>query len=304
MTTIRWVLIFMFVAGLAWAKEAQGKTEIAFDAKTEVSARKQLTLGDVAKVQGGSEALLRDLASRPLENGDIVTLRQALREFKMESAEVQGAQIHMPGDFEIKKVNGYSSEEFRRKLMNKVSAACNDCTFEVQSVRDQNVQLAADWKMTGADVKPVGSQLITLESESTGRTGWIPVNMKVRRPAMVVKRTIPLGQRLTMDDVEARETDVSFAKDLPLAAADVDGRLATRHLSAGTALFPNDVKQEEAVKRGQQVKLLTGTDEFEVTLNAVAEENGRIGDTVKVKNPDGGKLLSAVVTGSAQVRLR
>lgn len=301
--TIRWLSSALLVL-CGTANAGIERLEISVDSKIEVSPRSRFTLADLVHLRGGDESIMKVLESRTLESLDSKAFRKALREMKSEDARFEAAVFRIPEDVLVRKTSGYSGEEFRRKLMNRLSAACSDCSYEIQTLRDQGVEIPGDWKFGGADIRPAGSLLVTLVSESSGRTAWIPVTLKIRRTALVLKRTIPAGQRVLAEDFEARLVDASFAKEAPAPAEEVIDRLAARHLAAGTALYPSDLKREDAVKRGQIVKLSAGGDEFEILVTAMAEQNGRVGDVIKVKNQDSGKILSAVVSGNAQVRLQ
>lgn len=296
MTLIKLTLSILLLGSLANAR-----TKVSFDREIEVSDRPAITWGDLATVQGGDDGLLRELSQIEWQGGGADEIRRTLRESRPFGGDVQ---LSIPQEIRLRKVSGYSKAEFRRKLMNYASARCGDCRIEVRSVRDDSVKMTSNWTMDESTVKPTGSLLVPVTSEG-GMSAWIPVQMKVFRSAMVLKRSVPLGQRIAVEDTELKESEVSFSKETPIVLSqDLDGVMAARSLSAGHVIFPSDLKKLDAVKRGQALKLLTGTDDFEVMVSVTAEENGRIGDMVKVKNPDSGKSFSAVVTAPGLVRLQ
>jgi flagella basal body P-ring formation protein FlgA len=57
------------------------------------------------------------------------------------------------------------------------------------------------------------------------------------------------------------------------------------------------------MKRGSPVTLLFDSGSLHVETAGVAEEVGKIGDLIQVKNPSSGKVLRGVVLDSRNVRL-
>lgn len=277
------------------------KPEVSFDRVVETSAREQLSWADLVTVRGGNAELFRALASMPWKQGD--DLPATLREHKI-LGDLGDAQFALPQRLEVKLVNGYSGAEFRRKLGNILSSQCADCRFNLVSVQDANVRLGSTWVIDETSVKPVGSFLVTLRSATANTTAWVAVQARVTREALVLKRSIPIGTKITAEDVETREADVSHQNETPARLTDLAQVTAMRTLTAGHAIFPSDLKREDLVKRGQAVRLVAGTDEFEVSTNGTSEDSGRLGDVVKVKTADGTKSLVGTVTGSGQVRLQ
>lgn len=76
-----------------------------------------------------------------------------------------------------------------------------------------------------------------------------------------------------------------------------------RDLPANTPIRSYDIKPSIMVKRGQQVTVSIGEGKgFLVSVRAEALQDGQIGDQIKLKNTESGRLLSAVITGSNMAR--
>jgi len=76
-----------------------------------------------------------------------------------------------------------------------------------------------------------------------------------------------------------------------------------RDLPANTPLRQQDLKSSTMVKRGQQVLVAVGEGKgFLITVRAEAQQDGTLGDQIRLKNPESGRLLSAVVTGMNTAR--
>jgi flagella basal body P-ring formation protein FlgA len=71
-----------------------------------------------------------------------------------------------------------------------------------------------------------------------------------------------------------------------------------RDLPAQTALRTYDLRAAQMVRRGQLVMVSSGEGRgFLITLRAEAQQDGILGEQIRLKNPESGRSLSAVVTG-------
>jgi len=76
-----------------------------------------------------------------------------------------------------------------------------------------------------------------------------------------------------------------------------------RDLPANTPLRLQDLKSSTMVKRGQQVLVAVGEGKgFLITVRAEAQQDGTLGDQIRLKNPESGRSLTAVVTGMNTAR--
>ena len=76
-----------------------------------------------------------------------------------------------------------------------------------------------------------------------------------------------------------------------------------RDLPANTPLKLQDLKASTMVKRGQQVTVAVGEGKgFLITVKAEAQQDGLLGEQIRLKNPESGRSLTAVVTGVNMAR--
>lgn len=79
---------------------------------------------------------------------------------------------------------------------------------------------------------------------------------------------------------------------------DLENGEMVRDVAAGTPLRSHDVRRAILVKQGQSVLLtVTQGNGFSITARVDALQDGKMGDQIRLKNPESGRILSAVVTG-------
>jgi flagella basal body P-ring formation protein FlgA len=76
-----------------------------------------------------------------------------------------------------------------------------------------------------------------------------------------------------------------------------------RDIPAGTVLRSYDIKRALMVKKGQNAMLTVGQGSgFVVRVGVEAQQDGHMGEQIRLKNTESGRLLSGVVTGPNAVR--
>lgn len=306
------VLFFILSLSLqAWARP-----EIVIPSSVEISQREILRLGDIAVVSGFKEEHIGHLDSIVIRNDS----RALLLSQKLESQEILSAlREGMKNNETLKRLNpqfkvpsqvtvSFSSsvisrQEAERKILNTLRAKCPLCEYQV-SIHGTPVPSSKQWFMDMSSLSTKGGFLVPVKDGENQQIKWISGTIRVSKLTPVTTRMILQGEKLKPEDIRMEMTDVTFAKDMGLAVEEIDGKLAARMLPVGTPLWAADLKQEPAAKRGQIIKALLGDDTFEVSVYVEAQENGFIGDQIKVKNLETKKILSGTVEDKGVVRLQ
>lgn len=82
---------------------------------------------------------------------------------------------------------------------------------------------------------------------------------------------------------------------------EIIGRKAKFNLARGAILKARHLELSFPVEKGQAVLISSNNSKITVSANAIALEDGQIGDMVKVENSRSGKILNVVVTGEKKV---
>ena len=122
---------------------------------------------------------------------------------------------------------------------------------------------------------------------------------ETRRPVVVASLSLVRGMTVQPSDVRVQAVTLpagggQFLEDIGEA---LHSELL-RDIPPGTPLRKSDLRPLVLVKRGQLVQLTVGKSSgFLVTAHVEALQDGRMGEQVKAKNPDSGRVLTAVVKG-------
>ncbi len=126
----------------------------------------------------------------------------------------------------------------------------------------------------------------------------------IMRKVVVAKQLLRAGTVLTVDMLQ--ETEVPAAgldSQVVGSAKDLENGEMVREIPAGMPLRSHDVRRAILVKQGQAVILTIGQSSgFAITARVEALQDGRMGEQIRLKNPDSGRLLSGVVTGPNAAR--
>lgn len=301
---------------LLFSSQVFARPEISIPAKVEISQRPLLRLGDIAEVRGGTEELVaaldsivlredaRDLLlSQHLESAEILTtMRAALN--SQENLKRLNPQFKVPSRVDISFATvPVSREEVQRKVQNILKARCHECEYQV-SIQSTPRPSSKTWDLDFTQLSTKGGFLLPLRDGDSGQIKWISGTIRVSRLTPVTTRLILQGERVQADDLRMSMMDVTFAKDGSLRMEDIQGQAAARSLPVGSPVWASDLKREPAAKRGQIVKAMLGDESFEISVNMMAEDNGFVGDLIKVKNLETQKVLSGLVTDKGVVRLQ
>jgi flagella basal body P-ring formation protein FlgA len=83
--------------------------------------------------------------------------------------------------------------------------------------------------------------------------------------------------------------------------AAIAGMRAARTIRAGEAICAQALEPRPAVGRGENVNVISTAGAVQIVGRAVAQEDGIVGQVLRVKNPSSGEIYSAAVSGEREV---
>lgn len=135
------------------------------------------------------------------------------------------------------------------------------------------------------------------------RFGEATCVVDVALPASRTRRAVARGETLDAADVEQVMVD---AAGWPLRSVptDVVGARVVVDLPEGQVIRAQMVVLAPVVRSGEPVTITVRSGGLEVQTRGVAAQAGRLGDVIRVVNPDSGRRMSARVVGPASVEVQ
>jgi flagella basal body P-ring formation protein FlgA len=127
---------------------------------------------------------------------------------------------------------------------------------------------------------------------------WARVRISAQLTRVVAVRALTPGDAIKPDQVRL-ETYEGFPLRSEIARRldEVVGRALIRTAREGSALLRSDLTEPLLVRRGESVTVSVVSGGAQIQLEATAENQGRQGDLVSLRNPSSGKLFRARVEG-------
>lgn len=145
----------------------------------------------------------------------------------------------------------------------------------------------------------------TVQCAAPRWTLYVAVTVEQSETVVVAAKPLTAGQNLTADDLMLKRLPIqAFAgRQIFTTPAELVGDNILMSLSAGMMISQNIVQSPLIVKAGQMVSVHVYSGGVELSLDAVAEQDGHIGQTILLTNPISHRRFSAEVTAEG-VELR
>ena len=222
------------------------------------------------------------------------------------------------GDFE-KAV----AESIRQDLVRKTGALTEEFHVEIESLR-VTPSLPQFTASSRVEVMGLGSSgarrldgLFNLSASifeagdglNVGQTHEVQLSgvLKVTGPVYIAKNNLPRGRILETNDLSRI---VMPWRTLPTGAAGVPvaellGRRVRAMIVAGEPVFPLQLDEPFAVKSGDPVELVVMSGPGVIIRSrGIAKQEGRVGDLIRIEQPDTKKVLSGQIVGDKSVEVR
>ncbi len=129
-------------------------------------------------------------------------------------------------------------------------------------------------------------------------TLYVTVTVAATENVEVVARPVSAGQAFSSGDFSLRNEPISLfaGREVYHDAAALLGSTALMSLNPGTILTSSNVAEPVAVQAGQTVSVDVRSGGMDITVTAMADQTGRIGQTILLTNRASGQHFSALVT--------
>jgi flagella basal body P-ring formation protein FlgA len=131
-------------------------------------------------------------------------------------------------------------------------------------------------------------------------TLYVTVTVAESEIVATAARPLAAGQTFGPDDIRMVSEPVSLfaGRAVFYDPAAIIGAQTLMAIAAGGLITASDLVQPVVVKAGQTVTVEVVSGQVSVSITAVADETGRIGDTILLTNPASGRRFTATCTAS------
>jgi flagella basal body P-ring formation protein FlgA len=139
---------------------------------------------------------------------------------------------------------------------------------------------------------------------NVGKTWAIFVSATVTPFENIVVLTQPLqhNEVITERHVTLVRRDVSSLHENYLTQLNaVLGKQVTRNLATGTVLMQKDLTEPKLIKRGDRVAITAEKSGIGISMNGIAQSDGKRGQSIRVKNQNSERVINAIVIDVGKV---
>lgn len=126
---------------------------------------------------------------------------------------------------------------------------------------------------------------------------YVTANVRLIGHYYVSNRAIPVGQVLSLDDLDMREGDLLRERQAITDPAHIVGYITTRRIPPGGEIRSNALRDPQSIQRGQAVRTIARGAGFVVSGEGQALEAGSPGTQIQVRSSSGQIITGTVIDG-------
>jgi flagella basal body P-ring formation protein FlgA len=131
----------------------------------------------------------------------------------------------------------------------------------------------------------------------------VSVSMEVLTDVVVSVRSLSKKTILCTKDLKVQGRWLKTIPENMAALSEATGKTLTRSIGVHAAITKNMLGEPCLVTRGKVVRIVMDNDVMRVAANGVSEEEGYLGQVIRVKNLSSNRIVYARVTDSDTVRV-
>lgn len=311
------VKILLFVSVLS-ASFAFANAEVRISSEASIRAGEPILFGDLletSSLRDDQKKLMKDVVLFDTFENEQKTyssaeVSQAIQRSLILKDNLQKVSLRIPPNVIVKKIASAvwpTTTTVESQVKETLHKNCDDCEA---IIRNLNIPAKPGRSLSEIIVDYDSTNLIgafTLpmryKEDNKIKTAWITGQTVLKKRAPVAKRQLSIGDRVSADDFSFELVDLTFARDTVPSEKMLLGASITRSIAAGKPIMSSDLKREPYVQKGQVVKIILGNPDFEITTQGISEQNGFLGEVIRLKSSDNQKIFSGTIVEKGTVRI-
>ncbi len=298
--------------------------QVEINIKDEVILKEKIvTISDVSAVTGENVELVKKISDikvgrTPWPNKfrkismDLLKMRLKNSNINLSGIVFNGARA-VTISVESTKITGPEiAQKAREYLLSVLQVMDRETTIELRRMpADQWVprrrdEIILDVSLVDSNKDRGNIELIVSARSNITPLFKVSVIFKVRvfENVVIAKGKIGRHQRLTRDDIFLGKREITEIHNLSFSSVDdLTGKVAVRTILPNAIITENIVETPPTVQKGSVVKLYIEANNFSIVTKGLAQEAGRTGEVIKVKNLDSKKVLYGKVVDPERVQI-
>ena len=153
---------------------------------------------------------------------------------------------------------------------------------------------------------PIGRVTVRVSCDSS-EAQWrlfVPANVDLFQQVVISTRPLARHAVISAQDVALRERNVGqLSGGYLLNPEQATGMRARRPIPTDSVINPNQLEQDETVKRGDRVVITAANSRVAVRMPGEALESGSVGSQIRVRNTRSARVIRARIIGPGQVEV-
>ena len=259
----------------------------------------EFTLGDIAKISGGSRQNRKALENLILypDKKNTLTRDQVLRAINSSEAADARIELYMPArvNLEEPEFEGNLTEtrepEKNRSLQDLAPYIKNLASWQGDIEINANSPVP-DGKIIDPTSIIAGTQGVTLRfKDEDGRVKSLPVRLTWFQNVVIASRNINKGDKLTSGNLITRRIKITKPGIYASNLNEVLGFTADKKFKQGEPVIVSSISSPRIIKKGRAVKILARLNGARAVADGILLEDGAVGDWVKVRRADNKKAV-------------
>lgn len=143
-----------------------------------------------------------------------------------------------------------------------------------------------------------------IQNGATVRTVWVTADIIIHARVVQAASRLPFGSTITAADVKEAVTEISDARAQYFhSSSEVIGKVMRRTLSPGDPLTRDSAANPLLIRTGESVRVQLQRGPIALSYMGKAEQDGRLGEIIRIRNLDFPRSLKATVVGRGEVRI-
>ncbi|MCH2534329.1 MAG: flagellar basal body P-ring formation chaperone FlgA [Bdellovibrionales bacterium] len=200
----------------------------------------------------------------------------------------------------------FNEKNIKQRLVEVWKQDCKDCEFKFLSIDVPQIKVKS-WAVDSYRKLPRGyftqALKITLDDGSE-KIRWTKGKIEIYKKTPVLTRSVAIGERLKESDLTLQLKNITYHYNPIADIKTLIGSKTRRYLSENQIVWLTDVDIMKSVKRGDVITMKKTGGAWQLSTAGIAEQDGVVGDVIRVRSQSNRKLFSAKVVGDREVELQ